>query len=228
MTNIFDPTQAQVTELKVLDNCIKALTKLLGQTATNYGQAPWSVVHVAGNQGFREIAREKKNVVLPFLAMIVTAVRPSTEGYNGQSMYNGIYMGQTQSNSASPQNVILHMRPVEVDIQVIVTAQTFNDVTLFAQRWLFKERETQFSLNTSQYNLPIKVRFNEEMTIPEIDFSEMGNLFIMQTQLTFFAYVGVIELQQAITSINVQTDIQNLVTNTSTPINNFIVGKKAT
>jgi hypothetical protein len=218
MTQVFDITQARVTELKVLENCISSLKSLLGNAAAEYGKPPWKVVHVAGNQDFREVAKNYKLVDMPFIAIIVNTIRPSEEGYNDQAMYNGFYMGQLNSNTATPSNVVLHCRPTAVDMTVRVTAQTFSDIAYFAQRWIFRERDVQFALKTTQYNLPIKVKFNTDLSIPEEEFTEMGNLFVMQAQLTFYAYVGVLELQQAITKVNVNIDAYDQATNDSIPI----------
>ena len=222
---IFSPTNARVSELKVFNHCIAALKKLLGETAADYGKAPWPVVHVAGQQAFRELAREKKNVEFPFLAMIVSIIRPSEEGYNDQALYNGIYMGQMGSDTAQPMNIILHLKPIAVEVQLMVYAQTFSDISDFAQRWMFRERSTQFSLNTANYDLPMKVKFNQDLSIPEEDFSEMGNLFIMQTTLTFYAYSGVTELQPAVTKIQVNMSAANLANDTTIPIFNTVLGK---
>jgi hypothetical protein len=221
---IFDPTNAKIQELKILENCLKALMSLLGNLAADYGEAPWNVVHVAGPQAFREYARQHKNVVLPFIAIIVNSIRPSEESYNDQAMYNGFYMGQMNTNTANPTNVVMHAKPVAVDMQVMVYAQTFSDISYFSQRWLFRERDMQFALKTSNYNLPIKVKLNQELSVPELDFTDMGNLFVMQTQLTFYAYVGVLELQPQITKFNVTTEAYNPSTADATEINSITFG----
>ena len=225
MVTIFDPTQARIAELKIFESCIESLKTILGQIAADYNAPPWKVVHVAGNQDFRELARQSKRPELPFIAIIVNVIRPSEEGYNDQAMYNGIFLGQMNSGTASPTNIVLHCKPVAVEVTVRVTTQTFSDMTYFAQRWMFRERESQFALQTSHYNLPIKVKFNEDITIPEEEFTEMGNLFVMQTALTFYAYVGVLEQQQAITKVNLSLDAANNALDSTIPILNTVINR---
>ncbi|MDE1905439.1 MAG: hypothetical protein KGH75_03185 [Rhodospirillales bacterium] len=212
MTRIFDPTQARISEIKIFENCVSSLKTNIGQIAAGYGKSPWPVSHVAGSQAFREMARQQKIPELPFLGLIITAIKPSEEGYNNQAMYNGFYMGQVGSETSQPTNIILHVRPVAIEAQIIVYTQTFSDVSDFAQRWLFRERDIQFSLNTKSYNLPIKVVLTEDLAIPEEDFSEMGNLFAMQAGLTMYAYVGVLELQPSITKVEMNLESANLDT----------------
>jgi hypothetical protein len=226
MAPVFNMETARVTELKIFENCIKGIMANLGQIATAPGQAPWKVVHVAGTSALRELARSNKLPKLPFLAIIVNAMRPSTEGYNKQAMYNGVTLGQLNSDTPDPLNIILHIMSTEVDIQIIAIAQDFADIAAFAQRLMFREPDMQFAIATDHYNLAIKVVVQKEMAIPELDMGEMGNLFTFQGGATYYAYTGVLELKRAPTQISLSIDSYNTATKTPTEINNFTLGGK--
>lgn len=215
----FDIENARIQELRVFESCVTGFKQILGRIATGYGKEPWPVEQVAGNQQFREMFSQENKVKLPILALHIQSMRPSGEilGFNQQVAYNGIPLGVINQNSPTPQNCILHFKSIAVDCRIILTTQTFSEVTSFAQRFLFRDREAQFTLSTNTFNLPIKVVFNEELAIPDIEFSEMGNLFMFECSVTLYCYVGVLELLPVIKKVNVTTTPTNA---NSTPIPN--------
>ncbi len=154
---VFNIDQARVQELKVLENCISGFQQILGGIAADYGEKPWNVVQVSGNQQYRQQYLQEKKVELPLIAISVESIRPNQDyiGFNNQVAYSGIPLGIINNDSPTPQNCILHFRDVAVDCRVMLTTQTFDHVLKFAKRWLFKERSAQFVLQTNAYNLNI-------------------------------------------------------------------------
>lgn len=209
---VFNLSNARVTELKVLEYCIAGFQEMLGKTMTGYGEKPWNVVQVAGNQQYRQQFLQSKKVEFPLIAVSLESIRPSSEdfgGFNGQVAYNGVHLGIIDETSPTPQQCILHFKQVSIDCRVMLTTQTLEHVLQFAQRWLFKDREMQFTLQTSIYNLNIKVILNQELSIPTEEFTEMGNLFVFEARATLMGFVGVTELKPVISKIVLSVDSIN-------------------
>lgn len=203
MSDIFNINNVHTEELKIFEACLSGLLTSLRNIASTPGKT-WKVESIAGPQYFRELAREEGTPKLPFIGVIVTAMRPNEEmPFNEQALYNGIYMGKTDDK----MSVILHLRPIAVDLQIIVVAQSLDDIMSFAQRWLFRERQAQFTIACKGYTMDVKVKFNSELGIPEEDFSEMGNLFNFSLTATFYAHVGVMELRPIIKGVTFKTNI---------------------
>ena len=202
----FNITQARVEEIRVFEQCLEGFMDVIGDIGSPEGQKKWTVVNVAGPNYFRELARDKKVPTLPFLAVIVSSMRPNEDVvYNPQATY----LGRRVTDNEAGMQVILHFKPVAVDVQCILLAQSLVDVTSFAQRWLFREPEAQFVLATDHYNLSIRVKFNPELTIPEEDFGDLGNLFTFTCSAVFYTYVGVIETKPVLKSIKLSTHVVN-------------------
>ena len=225
MNKIFNLENARVQELNVFENCIAAFTKILGAIGADYDGPPWKVVQVTGNQQLRELFADKKKIVFPFVSLLVETLRnPSDLGgmYNPQVAYNGIPLGVLSENDATPLNCILHFKQVAVDCKISVIAQSFTDVVKFSQRFLFKERSSQFTLSTSTYNIPIKVTFNTDLSIPQEEFTEFGNLFFFEASAVLYCYIGCLELKPTITRMNVS--VQAASETNENKIEDFSVG----
>ncbi len=214
---MYDPKKARIQELNVFPNVVSGFQQVLGSLAAGRGEKPWPVVITANTTSFRQVFKETQKEILPQIGLIIQSARPSSnyQGFNNQASYNGIYLGTMNADSPTPLNVILHFRTVMIEVSVLVAAQNYKDIINFASRWMYRDREVQFTLETDLYSLPVKVTLMQELSIPEEEFSEIANLFVFQTSAELIGFVGELEYVPRTTSISVSTEAWDPATQSS-------------
>jgi hypothetical protein len=161
----------------------------------------------------REIAAQKNKLdtdTLPFLGLMIQSISdPIQQGqasYSKQALYYGIQIGQ----STSGQDIlILHGYQVALNCQITYMAQKLTDVVHFAGRWLYRQREMQFKLGINGFSdgLMVRVTMDENLTIPEQDIGDTGNLYTMQANLMAVTYVGEIEVRPKLKGIKLTSGL---------------------
>lgn len=203
-----DGVQRRVYEVDLVNETVKGLQAFIGELAAERGGPALPVVIVSGPYELREYYNQTNQATtgsLPIIALMVVGFGDSIPmgigNYGKQALYNGIQLGQSTDGQ---DLLIFHGYQIGLECQVRVIAQTLTDVISFAARWLYRQREMQFKLrmNGLSGGIYIKVNMSENLAIPQMDVSEVGNLYTFETQLTASTYVGEIEIIPKTRSIN--------------------------
>jgi hypothetical protein len=194
---------SKLIESRILLDSIAGLEDLLGKIAANYGKPPIKVVSVASSWTQREIQQTFGAVTYPYIGLSLQRFATNTESYNYNLRRSGIAINSPKSNTQT----IYRLIPIITNFRVRYYTQDLSDLLAFSSRWQLRQKDSRFTLSSSDFHIKIKVKFNNDLSIPDQENTDAGNTFTLDTDCTMETYIGDIETSTKPQKIIITTNL---------------------
>jgi hypothetical protein len=188
---------ATLKESKILLDSISGLQTILGEICADFGKPPIKVVVVASTWIQRELMQQYGSIEFPFLGISLQRFARNAESYNDNLRRSGIAIGKVDDNKVN----IYKLVPIIANFRLRYLTQDFNDLIAFASRWLLRQKDLQFSLDNEEFSVSVRVKLNEDLSMPDQENNDWGVTFQLETDLDMQTYIGEVETQTKITKI---------------------------
>ena len=192
----------RIAESDIFLNSLEGLKSVLGSVAVDYGKPPIPIAFVPSSFSQREIGQQfGGSFTYPFIAITLQRINVDPESYNSNLRRTGI------SVASGDKIFIYKLTPVIATFRVRYITQDNAELLKFSSRWIRRQKDTQFALENSALNIKIKVRLNNDLSIPELDIADWGNQFALETDCEIKTYIGEVETQTRIKKVVLTTNL---------------------
>jgi hypothetical protein len=191
------PIGARLKESRILLDSINGLKEILGIIGADFGKPPIPVVVVPSTWLQREIQQQFGEIKYPFIGISLQRFARNTESYNDNLRRIGIPINQPGTNKINNYKLV----PIIANFRVRYLTQNFDDLLAFSSRWLLRQKDIQFALGSEEFTVKIKVKLNEDLTMPDQENNDWGLTFQLETDLDMQTYIGELEVTTKINKI---------------------------
>ncbi len=213
------PVPAPVTKrLSLIEDSINGISDTLSKILVNPGEKPLRIVVAQGDAAQREAFRVEGAVKFPMAALSYNNIHKNHDmSYNSALRRNGIRVRGPQIGGL---DYIYQLIPVTLTMSFRYWALDNEDILKFATNWMLAERQAQYMVQNSLIKINIRVKLSEDIPVTPMDYSDYGNVFMIDTSLDIYTYCGDISEMRKITQVGLLVgaiaDINNAPTTLTT------------
>lgn len=150
-----------------------------------------NVVTINNDNHMKAYLRKYKENDFPYFALQITQASPSTE--NLPHLRRAGVMGGL--NASKNYRSRFHLVPTDVTLKVIFAANDQQDVYDFIQQWVYasKSKEFKFELGGNDLEVPINLVLEENLSVPQLENEDIGEMFVFETSMVVKTYVGKVD-----------------------------------
>lgn len=168
------------------------------------------VVKSTGMNHFRALFKRNKKIERPFFAYMPSTIETPTEGYNSFILRRigrlGPKLPGTSIEGQPAATIMYHFMPVNVAFRVLFITDDSRDVDALAQRWLTAARHhyLNFQIDVEgQAPIYIKVNMDQSIQVPDLEFDEIGESYVVELNLNIDTYHGSVARRVVVSTMNV-------------------------
>lgn len=153
------------------------------------------VVTIANNSHMRTYIKKYKELEYPYFALQIREAALNREGLPARNLYRQ----GTHAKASSDKSYVTSYKltPINVGIRVIFATNDITDIYEFIQVWItsanIKDLKFYISPESSDLEIPINVELDESLSIPDLENDEIGEIFLLETQLNISSFTGIID-----------------------------------
>ncbi len=197
-------------ELKLVEDTFSGLVSVLRTSMVAKGLPPLSIISPASTAEQREQFRQEGKVKYPNIVINISNIAKSIgQSYNDALRRVGINSTKTDLNTYYNFRLV----PIIITASLKYSSQSLAEAIEFCERWFWSEMESQFYLQNEALKINIKVTFSDDLSFPQMQFTEFGNFFYVETSLTLYTYTGRFSIRKKPKTFGINFELQNKSTN---------------
>lgn len=156
------------------------------------------VVTISNNGHMRAMLRKYKELEFPYFALQMQTAELNRDGLAPKNLQRTGVLGAMDETKSYRHKFFFS--PVTVGVRVVFCAQDVKDIYEFVQQWLYAvtSQELKYELEADTFTVPINLELEENLSVPELENEDVGEIFMLETTIRVRTFVGKVEKRMII------------------------------